>query len=276
MSGEIHIPTLAPETLFHIGNISITNTMINAWIAIIIFLILGILIKRKIALRPGKLQNWCEYFLDLILGYFDQVTGDRKKTIKFLPIVGSVFFFILLSNWIGLLPGTGSITYGHNMLLRPANTDLNLTLAMSLVAVLSSHIFAFFSIGFFTQIGKFIQIKNIIKSIPKGPIAIFTALIEFMVGIIEIASEVAKVLSLSLRLFGNIFAGEVLITVISALIAAVVPTPFMLLELLVGLIQASVFAMLTIVYLTVAGSAPHGEEHHEEVHEVLKEPVKVK
>jgi F-type H+-transporting ATPase subunit a len=162
------------------------------------------------------------------------------------------------------------------MLLRPANTDLNLTLAMSLVAVLSSHIFAFFSIGFFTQIGKFIQIKNIIKSIPKGPIAIFTALIEFMVGIIEIASEVAKVLSLSLRLFGNIFAGEVLITVISALIAAVVPTPFMLLELLVGLIQASVFAMLTIVYLTVAGSAPHGEEHHEEVHEVLKEPVKVK
>lgn len=276
MSGEIHIPTLAPEALFHIGNVNITNTMINAWIAIIIFLILGILIKRKVSLRPGKLQNWCEYFLDIMLGYFDQVTGDRKKTIKFLPIVGSVFFFILLSNWLGLLPGTGSITYGHTMLLRPANTDLNLTLVMALVAVFSSHVFAFFSIGFFTQIGKFIQIKNIIKSIPKGPIAIFTALIEFMVGIIEIASEVAKVLSLSLRLFGNIFAGEVLISVISALVAAFIPTPFMLLELLVGLIQASVFGMLTIVYLSIASSAPHGDDHHEESHETLEEHIEVK
>ena len=274
MSGTIHIPTLAPDVLFQIGNVNITNTMLNAWIAIIIFLVLGIFIKRKVSLRPGKLQNWCEYFLDIMLGYFDQVTGDRKKTIRFLPIVGSVFFFILLSNWLGLLPGTGSITLGHKMLLRPANTDLNLTLVMALTSVLASHVFAFFSIGFFTQIGKFIQFKGLIKSIKKGPIAIFTALIEFMVGIIEIASEVAKVLSLSLRLFGNIFAGEVLISVISALVAAVVPTPFMLLELLVGLIQASVFAMLAIVYMTVADSAPHGE--HEEHHEVAEEHGEVK
>src|SRR3989339_1308020 len=131
---EIHIPTLAPDVLFHVGNFSITNTMLNAWIAIIIFLVLGIFIKRKISLRPGKLQNACEYYLDALMGYFDQVTGDRRKTTRFLPIVGSVFFFILLSNWLGLLPGTGSITLGHTMLLRPANTDLNLTLAMALVS----------------------------------------------------------------------------------------------------------------------------------------------
>ena len=264
MAAEIHIPTLAPEAIFHIGNLNITNTMINAWIAIVIFLILGIFIKRSISLKPGKLQNASEFFLDTLLGYFDQVTGDRKKTIRFLPIVGAIFFFILLSNWLGLLPGTGSITVGHNMLLRPANTDLNLPLAMALVSVIGSHLYAFATIGVFTHLGKFVQIKNVFKSFKKGPIAVLTAIIEFGVGLIEIVSEVAKVISLSLRLFGNIFAGEVLISVISALVAALVPTPFMLLEVLVGVIQAAVFAMLTLVYMTVATSAPHGDE--EEAH----------
>jgi len=205
--------------------------------------------------------------LEAVLGYFDGVTGDRKKTIKFLPVVGSIFFFVLLSNWLGLLPGTGSLTVGHTMLLRPANTDLNLTLVMALVSVIGSHVYAFLAIGVFSHLGKFVQIKNFIMSFKKfkngiaeGVIAVFTALIEFAVGLIEIVSEVAKVVSLSLRLFGNIFAGEVLISVISALVAALVPAPFMLLELLVGLIQAAVFSMLTIVYLTVATSAPHGAE----------------
>ncbi|HRH23083.1 MAG TPA: FoF1 ATP synthase subunit a [Candidatus Magasanikbacteria bacterium] len=261
---EIHIPGLAPEVLFHVGPVPVTNTIVNVWIALIIFLIMGIAIKRKIAMRPGKFQNGFEYILELLLPYFDQVTGDRKKTIRFLPIVGTIFFFILLSNWLGLLPGTGSITVGHNMLLRPANTDLNLTVVMALVSVIASHVFAFISIGVFTHLGKFVQFGNVIRSIKKGPMAIFSALIEFAVGLLEIVSEMAKILSLSLRLFGNIFAGEVLISVMSALVAALVPTPFMLLELLVGLIQAAVFAMLTLVYMTVASSAPHGAEegHH--------------
>ncbi len=261
---EIHIPGLAPEVLFHMGPVPVTNTVVNVWIAIIIFLILGILIKRKVSMRPGKFQNGFEYILELLLPYFDQVTGDRKKTTRFLPIVGTIFFFILVSNWLGLLPGTGSITVGHNMLLRPANTDLNLTVVMALVSVIASHVFAFMSIGVFTHLGKFVQFGNVIRSIKKGPMAIFSALIEFAVGLLEIVSEMAKVLSLSLRLFGNIFAGEVLISVMSALVAALVPTPFMLLELLVGLIQAAVFAMLTLVYMTVASSAPHGAEegHH--------------
>ena len=260
MGGEIHIPTLAPEVIFHIGNINITNTIINAWLAIIIFLILGIIIKKTVKLSPGKFQNTCEFFLESVLGYFDQVTGDRKKTMKFLPIVGSIFFFILLSNWLSQMPGTGSLLFGHEPLLRPASTDLNLNVAMALIAVLSSHILAFLSVGFFTQIGKFIQVKNLIVSIRKGPIALFTAFIQFFVGLLEIISEVAKVVSLSLRLFGNIFAGEVLISVISALAGFLIPAPFILLELLAGLIQAAVFSMLTLVYLTVASEKPHESE----------------
>ncbi len=257
----MHIPTLAPEVLFHIGKIPVTNTIINAWLAIVIFLLIGIFLRRRLAVRPGKTQNFMEYFLEILLGYFDQVTGDRKKTMRFLPIVGSVFFFILLSNWLGLLPGTGSITLGHNMLLRPANTDLNLTVAMAISSVVISHLYGLFTVGIFTHLNKFIQIGTFIKSLRRGPIAILTALIELGVGLIEIISEMAKVLSLSLRLFGNIFAGEVLMTVMSSLVALLVPTPFMLLELLVGLIQAGVFTMLTLVYLTVMTTAPHEAEH---------------
>ena len=117
----MHIPTLAPEVLFHIGSIPVTNTIINTWIAIIIFLVLGIYLRKRITLRPSKVQNLLEFVLESLFVYFDQVTGDRKKTMRFLPLVGSVFFFILLSNWLGLIPGTGSITYNHLMLLRPAN-----------------------------------------------------------------------------------------------------------------------------------------------------------
>lgn len=255
----MHIPTLAPEILFSIKNVPITNTIVNAWLAIVIFLIIGLLIKRTASVKPGKFQNGCEFFLEGLLGYFDQVTGERQRTLRFLPLVGSIFFFILLSNWLGLLPGTGSITVGHNFLLRPANTDLNLTVAMALVAVISSHLFGLITVGVFTHLNKFIQIGTFFKSLRRGPLAIFTAVIELGVGLIEIVSEMAKILSLSLRLFGNIFAGEVLITVMVSLVSFLVPTPFMLLELLVGIIQATIFAMLALVYLTVMTTKPHTE-----------------
>ncbi len=258
----IHIPSLAPEVVAYIQGWPITNTMVNAWLAIIIFLVVGLAIRWSVKLRPNKLQNFFEHILDLVMGYFDQVTGTRAKTVRAMPIVGAVFFFILLSNWLGLLPGTGSIMVGQEFLLRPANTDLNLTLAMAITAVVASHIFGFFAVGVAAHLGKFIQIKNFFKSFKHGPIGVFQAIVEGAVGLIEIVSEAAKVVSLSLRLFGNIFAGEVLISVISALVGLLVPTPFMLLELLVGLIQAAVFAMLTLVYVTVASLEPHGAEEH--------------
>lgn len=256
---ELHLPPLSAEVLFHIGFLPVTNTMINAWIALVFFLILGWFVKKYVSLRPGKFQNFLEYFLDILLGYFDQVTGGRAKTLQFLPVVGSLFFFVLFSNWLGLIPGTGSILWHGEPLLRPANTDLNLTAAMAVVAVISSHVFGIVSVGVFTHLNKFFQFGTLVKSIKNGPIAIFTAIIELAVGFIEFISEFAKILSLSLRLFGNVFAGEVLMTVMLSLVSILVPTPFMLLELLVGLIQASVFAMLTLVYMTVAATEPASE-----------------
>lgn len=254
---NIHIPDLAPEMLGRIGAFPVTNTMVNVWILLVALLGFGLWFRKRAALRPGRFQNIVEFFLEALFGYFDQVTGSREKTRRFLPIVGPLFFFILFSNWLGLLPGTGSITLGEAPLLRPANTDLNLTLAMAFISVASSHLLAFASIGVLAHLNKFFQFGGIIQSLKRGPVAIFTACIQFVVGLIETIGEGAKVLSLSLRLFGNIFAGEVLISVIGAMVGLAVPAPFMLLEILVGLIQAAVFAMLTLVYLTVAGEEPH-------------------
>lgn len=261
------IPFIA-EPVAHIGSFPITNAMVNAWIAIGIFLIVGLVLRRKKSLVPRGIQNAGEAILEFMIDNIQKVTNDRHRARKFLPIVGTLFLFILLSNWMGLIPGTGTIGiwqehHGEIALipfLRPANSDLNMTLAMAVLAVVGSHIFGIITIGFFKHIGKFIQLKPLWLGLKKGPIGFFTAFIEFFVGLLEIISEIAKIVSLSLRLFGNIFAGEVLLTVIGGLIAYGVPLPFMFLEIIVGLVQAMVFSMLTLVYLTVATEPPHGEE----------------
>lgn len=270
------LPPLVAEPIFSIGSFPVTNAHINSTIAVVFFVIVGLLLRNKTAMIPGRLQNFAEAALEFVLGYVDGVTKDRKLSMKFLPIVGGLFFFILFSNWLGLFPGTGSIGRwlmheGHLTLvpiLRPANTDLNMTLAMSTFAVITSHILGVAAIGFFRYANKFIKVGDLIHGFKKGGANIMVGFIEFGVGFIEIFSEVAKMISLSLRLFGNVFAGEVLLTVLAGLIAYIVPLPFMFLEILVGLVQATVFAMLTLVYLTMA-TAPlhaHVEEHAKEAH----------
>jgi F-type H+-transporting ATPase subunit a len=263
---------LAAEPILHIASFPITNAQVNAFVALGIFLILAFLLRRPKEI-PGRLQNAFEMLMEGLLALFDQVTHDRALSKKFLPFVGTLFIFILLSNWMGLLPGTGSIGVWEIIdgerelvpLFRPAMSDLNLTIAMALVTVVVSHVVGIFTLGFFTHIGKFIQVAGIWRAIKKfSPVGILVALIEFVVGLIEIVSEVAKIASLSLRLFGNIFAGEVLLTVMASLVSFFVPLPFMAMEIIVGVVQATVFSMLTLVYLTIMTTKPHGEAHASE------------
>jgi F-type H+-transporting ATPase subunit a len=267
------LPPIIAEPIFHIGSFPVTNAYINSCVAVAFFFVIGLFLRNKNLLVPGKLQNFAESLLETVLGYFDSVTGDRKKSLKFAPIVAGTFLFILFSNWLSQLPGTGSI--GRNLLvdghielvpiLRPANSDLNLTLAMAVFSVVLSHFLGIAAIGFFRYANKFIKLGDLYHGFRKGGSNILVAIIEFGVGLLEIVSEVAKIVSLSLRLFGNIFAGEVLLTVMASLIAYFVPLPFLLLELLVGLIQAGVFAMLVLVYFTVATAPiPGHDDRHEE------------
>lgn len=271
------LPPLAAEQIFSIGSFPITNTVINAWLALGVFFILGLLvrfvwIKKTTPLgAPKGALAFIERLVELILDYMDRVTGDRNRSVRFLPIVGTLFLFILVANWMGLLPGTGSIgIWGLHEgsielipLFRPANTDLNMTLAMALAAVIGSHILGVVAIGFWSYAGRFIKIWPVWSAIRSfNPVALLVAIIELFVGVIEIFSELAKIVSLSLRLYGNIFAGEVLLTVIASLASVFVPLPFMALEIIVGLVQATVFSMLTLVYLNLATTEAHG--HTEE------------
>src|SRR3989338_5129490 len=263
------IPPLVAEPIFHIGSFPVTNAYINSCIAVVFFLVAGFFLRTKTALIPLGFQNFAEAVLEFLLKYVDQVTHDRRKSMKFLPIVGGIFLFILFSNYLGLLPGVGSIgrylsVHGETELVplfRSANSDLNLTLAMAVFAVFFSHILGIVAIGFFRYANKFIKIGDVVKSFSHGGISIMTAFIEFGVGLLEIVSEIAKLVSLSFRLFGNVFAGEVLLTIMAGLFAYFVPLPFIFLELIVGLIQAVVFAMLTLVYLTMATAAVHEPAH---------------
>ena len=274
------LPPLAAEQLFTVANFPIFNTYINSSLTMIGFIIFALILRKAmqkyylLGQSPKGILNFFESILETMLGYFDQVTHDRKKSLKFLPIVGSLFLFILISNWIGLLPGIGSIgiyQIHHGALeliplFRPANTDLNMTLAMAILGVVASHVLGIIAIGFFKYANKFVKLGDLWSALKSGsPANIFVAIIEFFVGLIEIFSEVAKMVSLSLRLFGNVFAGEVLLTVIGSLIAYFIPLPFIALEVLVGLIQAVVFSMLILVYLTIATSEIH--EHDQKGHE---------
>lgn len=268
---------LAAEPVFHLGNFVITNSMVNAYLAVGFFLIIAAVASRRKQLVPKGVHNFIETIIEFALAEVDKVTQDKKKTRLFFPLVATIFFFVLFSNWLGQLPGTGSLTiygqlHGHwewIPLLRPATSDLNMTLAIALVAILSTHLAGLTGVGVINHISKFLNLRGIIKAIPKGPMAILIAVVEFFIGLIELVGEFAKTLSLSLRLFGNIFAGEVLMTVMLSLFSYVLPIPFIFLELLVGVIQATVFSMLTLAFLVVATmehgheeGEGHAEEHH--------------
>lgn len=254
--------TLFSEQIFKVHNFPITNSLLNTWLAVLIVVIFGLFLRPRIKLVPKGIQNAAEAVIEMLLDVFDSVTGSRPKTLKYFPFVLSFFVFILLNNWLGLLPGVGSIgqvaaEHGEKVFIpffRGGTADLNTTLALAIIGVVFSHIFSIIALGFWKYINKFINIKALLeipKKVIKDPAIIFVNPIKVFVGLIEIVGEAAKVASLSFRLFGNIFAGEVLLASMSALLAFGLPIPFMFLEIIVGLVQAFIFAVLILAYLSM-------------------------
>ncbi len=198
------------------------------------------------------------------LSLCDQITNNRKISLKIFPIAISVFFFILINNWLGVLPlgGLGILEkkaqdVSFLPFFRGGTADINTTLALALAAVIGANLFGIFSIGIWKTFNKYINIKalgQIFSNIYKNPAIIIVAPITFFVGLIEIAGEFAKIASLSFRLFGNIFAGEVLLASIAAIAPYIIPLPFLFLEILVGLVQALIFSILLVVYFSIAAT----------------------
>jgi F-type H+-transporting ATPase subunit a len=229
----------------------ITNTLIISWLVIAFLIVISILVKKHLNEIPRGLQNLVEAIFEFLLSFIDGVTGNRSQSIKFFPLVATIFFFVLFSNLVEIIPGLGTIGLkeiheGKEVLIpfiRSSSADLNVTAAIAVVAVLGVQIFGIIGLGIFKYAGKFL--------VPpwRPPYLVGT-----FVGFLELIAEVAKIISFSFRLFGNIFAGEVLLTVVLFLIPYIVPLPFLFLEIFVGFIQAVVFSMLTLVFLKMAVS----------------------
>lgn len=258
-----HEATLFAEPVLSIGSFTITNSLINSVATVLILVLFFILVGRKIKKVPKGIQNFFEMILEGAISFFTTITGDRKKSEKFLPIVLSLFLFILVNNWLGILPGIGTIGFvdehdGHEVFIpffRGATADLNTTFALACVTVVASHVAGVFAVGAWSYLNRFVNFKAFLE-IPgrfmKDKSIVLVNPIKAFVGLIEIVGEIAKVASLSFRLFGNIFAGEVLIMSMMALAAFILPIPFLFLEVLVGFIQALVFSILVLVFLTMS------------------------
>ena len=238
---EIHV-AIAAEKIFQIGPVPITNTILTTWIVTVVLIAFAHFATKKVSLVPTGLQNIAEVMVDTFQDLVASVAGDKTKV--FLPIIASFFFFILFGNYFGLLPGVGSIgfweeSHGEKLFVpffRSINSDLNTTVALAIVSLVTTHYLSIKYLGLGGYLGKFFSLN---------PIFLF-------VGLLEIIGEATKILSLSFRLFGNIFAGEVLLTTASTkLFAFLVPIPFYFLELLVGFVQALIFAMLTLVFMVI-------------------------
>lgn len=259
----IHEAPIYAESIFHIGSFPITNSMITSWIALLIVIVFALSIKIKKSGVPSKLQSGFEIIFEGALNLADSVTGSRKKSFQFLPFVLPLFFFILINNWLGLVPGVGSVGIAEDgrfvPILRGATADLNTTLALSMTALFVTHLAGVILVGFRKHLSKFVGfglLFAIPKEITRGNYeAIAVNPIKFFVGLIEIIGELSKTASLSLRLFGNVFAGEILLSTMSSIFAFVLPIPFLFLEVFVGLIQAVIFATLSLAFLSVMTEA---------------------
>lgn len=237
--------TLVPENLFRIGPLTVTNTLLTAWIIVVGIGFSAFIFSKRLKPVPGRLQNLVEMSLEAFLGLLETIAGSREKARKYFPLTATIFIFVLLSNWIGILPGVGSIGFyraaagGKEFVpfFRSVYSDLNMTLALALISVTLTHVFALSAIGIRRHLGKFLNVKS-----PMG----------FFVGVLEIIGEFSKIISFSFRLFGNVFAGEVLLATIAFLVPYIAPLPFLGMELFVGFIQAFIFSALTMAFISTA------------------------
>lgn len=245
MESGLHI-SLAAERLGSFFGIPLTNTLTGAWLVMSILLLVAFFSRRP-SMIPGKLQNFLEMIFEFALGYMEAILGSRKHAERFFPLIATVFLFIGLSNLFDFMPFVGSIGIHHGEelvpLFRPVNADLNMTLALAIIVVFAIEISGIVALGLWRYGSKFIN---------------FSSPLNFVVGIIELVSELSRFISFSFRLFGNIFAGEVLIGVVGLFVPYIVPVPLMAFETFVGIVQAAVFAMLTLFFIKLAIAEPHG------------------
>ena len=241
--------SLAPEVLFYLGSLPITNTFFWFFLVFIFLTIGTIIFNRSLKLIPGKFQSLMEMLVGGAYDFVLSIVPEEKKAKRIFPLVFTMFFFVLFCNLLTFIPGQAAITIktaeGVVPLFRAIIADYGLVFMMTISAVLIMQIVAIAVSGPLAYIGKFFN---------------FTSPLKFFLGIMDLIGEIAKVISLSFRLFGNIFAGEVLGAVMLFLFPFVMPLPFMFLGILTAVVQPFVFSVLTLVFISMASETEIAEE----------------
>jgi F-type H+-transporting ATPase subunit a len=280
----------SPEPYYRLGPIYITNTLIAAWLSILVLIIFFFLATRKMKLVPKGLQNFAETIIEILLNFVESVAGKENGR-KFFPLIATIFLYVIMNAWMGLLPFFNVIGAAHPgtsdtlfykltglgqyngpiitlPLFRAANTDINVTLMLALMSFLSVEYWGITSLGLRHYLSKFFRLGEVVRGLGqliKGRIkeavnAILFGFINMFIGALELLSEFVRIISFTFRLFGNMTAGEVLLLMMAFLIPWILPVIFYGLETFIGIIQAFIFAGLTLVFATMA-VIPHESEH---------------
>jgi len=265
---EAAVP-LRPAELVHIGKFAVTNSMLVTWIVAAGIIVFAQIATRRIKPIPSGIQNFWEWLVESLYTFLEGIIGRQlvRKTFWFFA---TIFIFILFVNWFGLIPGVGTIGWGHydanaafhvdRPLLRGGNADLNMTTAMAAIFFLLWLIWAFQAQG----VGGFLKHLFAPKGETTGIVKVLMIVIFFAVGWLEVISILFRPIALSFRLFGNIYAGESILEAMSTMVpmlSPILPLPFYFLEVLVGFVQALVFMLLTAVFTMLIAQHEHGPEH---------------
>ena len=254
--------SIAPEKLFEIGGLSITNSMFYGWACAALLIFLFISARKRISLHvPKGPAQIIDYGAEFVINMITEMLGSRRRAIKYAPIFMTLFFFIMFNNWLGLIPGTGeSIQYNGSPVLRPFTADLNATLGMALIGMIFVQFIAV------SESGPLKHLRHYFAGSLWNPGT-------YLIGIFEIFTELTRLLALGLRLFANVAIGEILIAIfayLGGIFGPVTALPFTLLELFVAALQAYIFVILCLAYLALA--TEHTEDH-DEVLEEARQPA---
>lgn len=233
--------SIAPEIIFYIKSFPVTNSLLWSLFISAFLIFITLLLRFSLKMVPGRLQNCAEILLEESFAFVKSVIGSEEKAKKVFPLFCTLFVFILAANLFTFIPGQSAVTVrngdGVVSVFRAALADYGMVLVLTIISVIIIQVVAIATHGPLGYLGKFLNFHSPLK---------------FFLGLMDIVGEIAKVLSLSFRLFGNMFAGEVLGMVMLFLFPFIVPLPFMFLGVLTAIVQAFVFATLTLVFITLA------------------------
>lgn len=256
MEQGLHI-TLAAERLFTVWGFPITNATLAMWFVMGVLILVGFIAGRNPKLIPGKLQNLFEMVFEYLLDLMEKTLNSKPLALRYFPFITTIFLFVLAANWLHFLPIFGTIVVAHEgeavPLLHGVNADLNSTLALAIISFVVIELSGILTLGVLKYGSKFVNFKG--------------GVMMFIVGLLELIGNLARLISFSFRLFGAIFAGEVLLLVIAHFLPYIASVPFMAFEAFIGLLQAAIFAILTLAFIKLAIEPPHGShEAHAAAH----------